>query len=465
MTGASRSGWRAGLRRLRQDTRTVRVRTTAAAVLVVGVALIAGSVALVWFLHNTLTRIAADQAMLRAREVSTDLTAGVEPSGPSVAVAQDSFVQVLDDSGRVVASSRNIAGLRALPRPAPGRTVELPNPTDDGEVVVATAVVRSASGAFTVLSGTSLEDADEGANVLAGKLAVGVPLILIVVAATTWTVVGRALAPVDAIRTEVDEISASELHRRVAQPEGDDEITRLAATMNQMLGRLDGAQRQQRRFVSDAAHELRSPIASIRQHAEVALKHPDRSSVTELADTVLAEDVRIQRLVEGLLLLARADETDTRQDARPMDLDDLVLAAIRRVRAGAGGVVVDSSAVSAGRVSGVPTLLASLVGNLVENAARHARSRVAVSLQERPEQSMVELVVDDDGPGIPAGQRIRVFERFVRLDHARSRDAGGSGLGLAIAAEVVRAHGGWIEAADSPLGGARLQVWLPLADD
>jgi signal transduction histidine kinase len=457
-------GWRTTIARLRVDARTVRVRTTAAAVLVVGVTLTLGSVTLIWFVHDTLTRTAHGQALIRAREVAADLNAGLAPASSIVAVDEDSFVQVLDADGQVVIASRNIAGLPPLHRPPGGRTVELDNPVDDGEVVVAAAPARGPSGQETVLAAASLESADGEANQLALLLAVGVPLVLVVVAATTWRVVGRALAPVDAIRTEVDEISAHELHRRVEQPEGDDEITRLAATMNRMLGRLDDAQRRQRRFVSDAAHELRSPIASIRQHAEVALAHPDGASVTDLAGTVLAEDVRIQRLVEDLLLLARADETDARLDARPVDLDDLVLAEVRRLRA-RGGPAVDSSAVSAGRVSGVPGLLASLVGNLVENAARHARSRVAISLREQQEESTVELVVDDDGPGIPDAQRFRVFERFVRLDDARSRDAGGSGLGLAIAADVVRAHGGLIEATQAPLGGARLLVRLPLADD
>ena len=137
-------------------------------------------------------------------------------------------------------------------------------------------------------------------------------------------VVGRALAPVEAIRAEVDAISAAALHRRVPDPPADDEIARLARTMNRMLDRLEQAQARQRRFVSDASHELRSPVASIRQHAEVALAHPDRTTTAELAETVLAEDLRLQRLVEDLLLLTRADEHTLALRRRPVDLDDLV---------------------------------------------------------------------------------------------------------------------------------------------
>ncbi len=154
----------------------------------------------------------------------------------------------------------------------------------------------------------ALVDVLDTTTAITRLLIIGLPVMLVVVALTTWFAVGRALAPVEAIRREVDEISAAQLHRRVPQPKADDEIGRLAATMNRMLDRLESARNSQRRFVSDASHELRSPITTIRQHAEVALAHPDRTTTRELADVVLAEEQRMQRLVEDLLLLARADE-------------------------------------------------------------------------------------------------------------------------------------------------------------
>ena len=154
----------------------------------------------------------------------------------------------------------------------------------------------------------STETVTEATAAVSGLLAVGLPLLLVVVGATTWVLVGRALAPVEAIRAEVDAISAADLHRRVPDPPAGDEIGRLARTMNRMLDRLEQAQARQRRLVADASHELRSPVATIRQHAEVALAHPGRTTTTELAATVLAEDLRLQRLVEDLLLLTRADE-------------------------------------------------------------------------------------------------------------------------------------------------------------
>jgi signal transduction histidine kinase len=243
----------------------------------------------------------------------------------------------------------------------------------------------------------------------------------------------------------------------VPQPKAHDEIGRLAATMNRMLERLEGARNSQRRFVSDASHELRSPITSIRQHAEVTLAHPDRMTAQELADVVLAEQQRMQSLVEDLLLLARADEHVPLSRA-PVDLDDLAFEEGHRLRA-ATSKRVDTSGVGVARVQGDADALCRVVRNLGENAARHASSRVDIALADRGHD--VVLSVDDDGPGIPESERERVLQRFVRLDEARSRDDGGSGLGLSIVDEVVRAHGGSMSITQSTLGGARIQVALP----
>jgi signal transduction histidine kinase len=297
-------------------------------------------------------------------------------------------------------------------------------------------------------------------EVVTQLLIIGLPVLLVVVAVTTWFAVGRALAPVDAIRREVDEISAAQLHRRVPQPTADDEIGRLAATMNRMLARLEDAGNSQRRFVSDASHELRSPITTIRQHAEVALAHPDRASARELAEVVLAEQQRMQRLVEDLLLLARADEK-VPLNRTPVDLDDLAFEEGHRLRS-TTSARVDTSEVTAARVEGDADALRRMLRNLGENAARHAASRVAIAVAARGEH--VVLTVDDDGPGIPESERDRVLRRFVRLDEARSRDDGGSGLGLSIVDEVARAHGGSVAISDSALGGARIEVRLPAAD-
>ena len=445
---------------------TVRVRTTVGAVLVVGAALLVGSVALVVMLGDALARDITAAARARAEEVAASLDARRGPRVLGVVEDDEQFIQVLGASGEVVASSANVAGRAPVARLRPGERVELAAPLADEADFVAVAAEGPAGA--VVIVGRSLEEVGESTRALTGLLAVGVPVLLVLVAGTTWLVVGRALRPVDAIRAEVEEISGKALHRRVHEPSREDEISRLAATMNRMLGRLEDASRSQRRFVSDASHELRSPVASIRQHSEVALAHPGRTSVSELAATVLAEDLRMQLLVENLLLLARADEGELTAGRDAVDLDDLVFAEARRLRV-ASGVEVDTTAVGAGRVRGSTAQLRSLVGNLLDNAARQAATRVVVSLVERHDdgsgQDVVELRVDDDGAGIEAADRVRIFDRFIRLDDARSRDHGGAGLGLAIVAEVAGAHGGTVIATAAPGGGARFEVRLPAVAD
>jgi signal transduction histidine kinase len=447
---------------------TVRVRTTLVAVVVTGLALAAGGVALVAVLRGTLTREVEAAARLRGQDVAAVLASGPAAGVPlAVDDAEELLIQVLDERGRVVAASPNAQGMAPVARLGPGESAEVEVPAggpveQDGEYLAVATGADIPAGRRTVVVVRSTETVTEATAAVGGLLAVGLPLVLAVVALTTWVVVGRALAPVEAIRAEVDAISATALHRRVPDPPADDEIGRLARTMNRMLERLDRAQARQRRLVSDASHELRSPVAAIRQHAEVALAHPGRTSATELAATVLAEDLRLQRLAEDLLLLTRADEHTLGLRRRPVDLDDLVFDEARRLQ-GVSGLRVDTTGVSAGRVDGDAAGLRRVLRNLGDNAARHAGARVAFSVAE--DDGMVRLRVEDDGPGIPEVDRERVFERFVRLDGARARDDGGSGLGLAIVAELVAAHGGTVAIASGAASGARVEVTLPrLAD-
>jgi signal transduction histidine kinase len=287
---------------------------------------------------------------------------------------------------------------------------------------------------------------------------ISIPVLLLIVGITTWKVTGRALAPVEAIRKEVAEISTSELHRRVPEPEGDDEITRLSQTMNDMLNRLEEGRRRQQQLVSDASHELRNPIAAIRNHAEVALRHPEATDVPTLASEVLDEDLRLLHLAENLLLLARADERTLQMSSDPLDLDDLVLEEAKRLSS-TTDLRIETSGVGAARTDGDRLSLQRVVRNLADNAARHATSVVSFSVRET--DGLVVLHVDDDGSGVPVEARTSVFERFTRLDEARDRERGGAGLGLAIVAEIVAAHGGSAAVFDAPLGGARFEVTLP----
>ena len=426
------------------------------ATVAVGMALVAGATALLALLRGTLIDEVQDAARTQALEVAGQLDSG-QPPTLEVAGSDEQLIQVLGPDGSVLASSRNVAGEAAVARLRPGESAQVLTPLDDEEFMAVAEGAQTAAGPRTVLVARALVGVFETTAVVTQLLIVGLPVLLLVVAVTTWVMVGRTLAPVAVIRREVDEISAAQLHRRVPQPDADDEIGRLAATMNRMLARLEDARNSQRRFVSDASHELRSPITTIRQHAEVALAHPDRMTARELAAVVLAEELRIQRLVEDLLLLARADE-HVPPPSVPVDLDDLAFEEARRLRS-TTALRVDTSAVGAARVYGDIDALRRVLRNLGENAARHAKSRTDISLADRGAE--VVLTVDDDGPGIPESERDRVLKRFVRLDKARSRDDGGSGLGLSIVDEVARAHGGSVSISRSPLGGARIEVRLP----
>ncbi|SEC09410.1 cell wall metabolism sensor histidine kinase WalK [Streptomyces sp. TLI_105] len=451
----------------------VRFWSAVAAVLVVAVGLIAGAVALIALLRAELTDDVRQAVRGRAEQVAAVIESGRGVPSLTVSDQDEQFVQVLDARGDVIAASPNVKDLPALADPRQGSESTLSTPLDEDRFLVVAVSAEAPGGDRTVLVGQTLIGVDESTRIVTRLLVTGLPLLMLVVAGATWMAVGRALAPVAAIRSEVEAISAAELHRRVPLPPGRDEIARLAATMNRMLDRLERAQSAQRRFISDASHELRSPVASIRQHAEVALAHPDRladrATRERLARTVLSEDLRIQRLVDDLLLLARADEEALRPRLRPVDLDDLVLDEVRRLRRVAPGLRIGTAGVSAARRRADPRGLGRVVRNLGDNAARHARSEVAFDLAEQPDGRVV-LGVEDDGPGVPPADRERVFERFVRLDEARSRrpgdggdadDAGGSGLGLAIVAELVAAHGGTATVTDGRLGGARFEVALP----
>lgn len=430
----------------------IRVRTTAVAVVAVGAALVVAAVAMVVFLDRSLREQVRTGTLARAVAIAR------EPTGDPLVTGGDpeeEFVQVFGPGGVVVATSPNVDGLPPLLAIRPGETHTIEEvPFEEGPFLV----VAVRDGDATVVVGRSLEDARDAARAVTGALILGIPLLVLVVAAVTWRVVGWALAPVEAIREEVETISTEELHRRVPDPPGDDEIARLASTMNRMLARLEEGQARQRRFVSDASHELRSPVAAIRQHAEVALRHPDSTDLHSLAEVAHEGSLRLQRIVEDLLLLSRIDEGTVQLRREPVDLDDLVHEEAARLRASTR-LRVESDRVEGGRIMGDRAQLERLVRNLTENATRHAKSAIALSLHR--DGGSVVLTVEDDGPGIPEAERGRVFDRFVRLEDARERDSGGSGLGLSIVREIAALHGGTAVALEGGLGGARFEVRLP----
>lgn len=441
----------------------VRGRITLAAASVVAVALVLGAVGFHAILRASLlegVRAAAEQdASVLASQVEER---GAGALGDLGELDDERLVQLVDGSGAVVTASEDAPGSAVAARDGDGdgdgTTVRV---DDETYVVVVEEADDDADGNLLVIVGRSTESAEETLATVAQLLAISVPLLVGLVALTTWLVVGRALAPVERMRRQADAVTATSLAERLDEPPTRDEIGRLARTLNGMLDRLQSAQATQRRFISDASHELKSPLATLRQYAEVARTHPERVSEQELGEVVLEEGARLERLVQGMLVLARADEGALRPEPVEVDLDDLLLEEARRVRR--AGLAVDTSGVRASRVRGDAALLAQLVRNLVDNAARHARTGIALAVSPDGSGGRVALTIDDDGDGIPLADRDRVFDRFVRLDDARARDTGGSGLGLSIAREIARAHGGAVRVEDAPTGGARLRVELPAA--
>ncbi|HEY5332716.1 MAG TPA: ATP-binding protein, partial [Solirubrobacterales bacterium] len=235
------------------------------------------------------------------------------------------------------------------------------------------------------------------------------------------------------------------------------ELRSLADSFNRMLDRLEDAFARQRGFVSDASHELRSPLTAIRGQIEVLAREPDpdAAAVKRVETATLAELRRVERLVEELLALARLDE-GVGPARRELD----VAAFLREAVAAAPGDAALGE-VANGRIEADPDMIARVIRNLIENARRHAGPGGTVLVTSVAVGRRLRIEVDDDGPGIAAAERERVFDRFHRSDEARSRAAGGSGLGLAIARAIVAAHGGGIWAEVSPLGGARISFELP----
>jgi len=430
--------------------RSLRFRLTALATGVLGLGLVVGALALSALLTGArvaaLDRLAQDRAEAVAGLVAADRLPEVLPVEQPGEV-----VQVLDAAGRVLATSASAS--RTLPVLPPERLTGLA----DGATVPRTAYGSGAVRAVVrteqlrgqpvqVVAVVPLRDLLGAVAALRVALGVVVPLLTALVGAVCWALLGRALRPVDALRAGAEQVTALGGGGTLPVPPGDDELAGLARTLNAMLDRLQAAGTRQSAFVADAAHELRSPLTALRTTVEVVLAHPGAYAPDELARDLHAEVLRLGRLVDDLLVLARLGAVPGRR--APLDLG----AVARSVAAGRGPVEVTGGGSALGDEDGVRRVL----GNLLDNAQRHAARAVHVEVADGRVQ------VDDDGPGIPPADRERVFERFTRLDDARGRDAGGSGLGLSIARETARESGGDVVLDEAPGGGARLVLTLPV---
>ena len=443
---------------------SLRGRLLLLTVLVVTAGLAVGGVLLVSVLNVALLRAVNTEALDTARGVRNLIEQ--DSLAAPIQVNPAMQVQVIDSRDRIVAVSANADGLTPMlhadelrgmkdgdVKQIPGNRIGL-----DGDARVVMMNAGPPSAPERVLVARSMADLQQGVHILVVTLLIAFPLLVAMIAVIEWRILGAALRPVDALRAGAEEITGGARAGRLPVPESRDEIYRLAVTLNGMLHRLDAGRARQRAFVADAAHELRSPLTNMRTELEVAQRLPDDSDWPAISADVLADVERLSRLVDDLLLLARSDDgmpVGRPGSARLADIDLDVLVA--DVLARHPGITYERpDAPVAATVE--PDAIGRVVANLVDNAVRHAQAEVRVTVAEDGAYRLI--TVTDDGPGIPPGDRERVFDRFTRLDDARARDAGGSGLGLAIVRELVRRHGGTITLGDaSP--GLRVEVRLP----
>lgn len=438
-----------------------RVLVVSAAAVTVAIAL--GVVGFVVALDRILYSSAQDSARTHAHEISSTIASGEQPARTALSdvTSKGSLVQVLDSAQHVVASSEPALEGRPITRlrPGPGVVQVDQEATLRGEVgephaLVAEGVTDPSGAAYVVVVANPLDVEATTIRTATVLLALGAVVLLLVLIVLIDRILEQALEPVERIREEVARITRVSGRGHLTVPPSGDEIARLAETMNVMLDRLERADATTRRFISDASHELRSPLATIRTAMEVAAQHPGPDP--ERDAVISGEVLRMQHLVEDLLTLAKVDDGG-RLTLEEVDLDDLVEAEVRRVRAMDTAPV--TAAITAARIVGDRPKLAQALRNLVDNAMRHTVGGVALAV--RPAGDVVVLTVDNDGKPVPLDQREAVFERFARLEESRERDTGGSGLGLAIVRTIVEAHGGSVEATQTPQGQCRFEVTLP----
>ena len=415
------------------------------------------------FAHNTgpvvVRGVNTELLGMKVESVVLDISAANDaPRAIAPRGDDDSIAQITTTDGDVIAATANFVSQAALPGP-PGdatrqfRTAHLIAGEPDYRIL------SMRTGDHIIHVASPIDDIDESISALRLGLTGAIPIVAVVLAALIWWLVGRTLRPVEAIRREVATISGQNLHRRVPEHSSGDEIQRLAHTMNGMLDRVEHSAISQQRFVADAYHELRSPLTRIRSELEVDLAHPDTADLRATHHSVLDEAEQMQQLVEDLLVLARNDAEPTAGTPHvPVDLDDIVLHEVHRIGATLG-VHIDTTSVSAAQVEGDARQLARVVRDLLDNATRHAHSTVKVTLAEH--DGIACLTIADDGPGIPAEHHNDVFDRFSRVDDARTSDDGGTGAGLAIARSVAHHHGGTIRIDAHHHPGARFIVEIP----
>jgi signal transduction histidine kinase len=447
---------------------SLRARLTLLATALFSLAVATGAVLLLVLQRYALIRTLDNSADKTAMDIARNALSGKLPTTVIPTTGGVTALQVVDANDRVIAHSPGADSLFSFLTPDQlqharnGRRYEIPSPTSDARL----RVVARAAGDKTVIVVTDLKGVDDSVALLSRAALIGGPLAVLLMALATYGVVALTLRPVAALRHGAAAITAAGLSdQRLPLPSAQDEVYWLAVTLNAMLDRIDIATQRQRTFVGDAAHELRSPLASLRVQLEVAKRLGPEEDLPHLVDDVLVDVDRLDRLVEDLLAMARLSEAGGHLPRHErVDLGRVVRDLVDTYSSARVPVVLDAVAPTA--VIGDPDGLRRVAVNLIDNATRFARTSVHVAIEERilGSRPAVTLLVTDDGPGVPPAERERVFDRFYRVQASRSRDTGGTGLGLAIVRDVVRAHGGTVWLTSNPAGrGAQIVVTLPAA--
>lgn len=431
--------------------RSIRVKVTVFTSLIVAAILVITAAALIVLQRSELESRRDAALVQQADAIEQQLAQGRSPAEVlSVGGSADGFAQIVTRDGQVIAAHTAVRGLPPMAGTLPTSDVfdtRTDLPVDDDTFRLLSRPV----GTDVLHVAISLDDVHDANAALLGGLGLVIPLATLALAAAVWWTVGRTLRPVEALRSQLADITTQDLDTRVTQPPLDDEIARLASTMNEMLDRLERGARLQRQFVADASHELRSPLTRMRTELEV-------DSVDADVASLLHETQRMQALVEDLLHLARSDADGHSTDVELVDLDDLVRAELAELDPTVRRMV-DVTGLDDAVVRGSPTHLRRMIRNLIENAVRHARHSVQISTATSDRAAI--LTVEDDGMGIPIEARELVFERFARVDESRSSSDGGTGLGLAIVRDVAERHGAVVAIERFAPRGAAIVVRFP----
>jgi heavy metal sensor kinase len=398
---------------------------------------------------------------------------GLADVGPSALVQTRELVaQVLDGQGRLLETTREAGTRRILTTAEAQRAAHESVITNEGlnrenePFRLLARPTATAQGTRIVVVGTSLEPANGAVHRVRDALLFGGIAIVLVAGVGAWVLAGAALRPVERMRRQAAAISDRDAEPRLQAPSTRDELALLGATLNDLLERLHGALARERRFVADAGHELRTPLAVLLTELELASRRPrSREELTATIDAAYQETERIAQLTDELLFLAAADDDRQEVPREREQIAPILADAVSALNGRADGrsIVLALDADPAIEAPIAPALLRRAVENLVENALRYAPRGSQVSIRARREAGELVIDVADDGPGFPPEFLPHAFERFRRADDARSRDAGGTGLGLAIVLAVARAHGGTAVAANRPEGGAVVGLRIPVA--